>query len=100
MTSHLSSEMGDAEFLRTREMCADLCAELMVEIKKDEILHVITEVVTKCEHFSTRATVAEPVITKFSGCPLLRDLQLRHSVSMLIYFLRLTDFLLRNDSWV
>jgi hypothetical protein len=54
-------------------MCADLCAELMVEIKKDEILHVITEVVTKCEHFSTRATVAEPVITKFfetcSGCP-------------------------------
>ena len=49
--------MEDSEFQKTKEMCIDLCEELMSEIKKDEILHVTTQVVTKGQEFSTKATV-------------------------------------------
>ncbi len=37
--------------------CAEICDELIAELKKDDVLRVDTKCITKYESFSTKATV-------------------------------------------
>ena len=56
-----SFEMAESDFIKVKEMCCEICEELTAELKKEEVLHVDTKSVTKCETFSTKATVSEHV---------------------------------------
>ena len=38
-------------------ICSEICEEVIAELKKDDVLRVDTKSITKCETFSTKATV-------------------------------------------
>jgi hypothetical protein len=38
-------------------VCSGICEDIIDELKKDDVLRVDTKSITKCESFSTKATV-------------------------------------------
>jgi hypothetical protein len=39
-------------------VCSEICDELIADLNKDDVLRVDTRSITKCEIFSTKATVS------------------------------------------